>query len=339
QKLAVRVIKFVVSIFTVVGVIKILDTRYSESAPAREVTFGNYGPVECEDKFKSTLAENLNVVKNYPRGTADEFMWKIGGNLSAPDDIPKFPVIVTAIDSLHYPESMGLFRSIHQGIMGNRKYSGLLKTKCRCEVRSFPFTELPEHVRTKETFAFKPIIIQILLVEFGFVCWVDASIRFTTPDIDVGIQFAIDNSLLFYVRRDVSKSYTIARQTDSKTFTFLKEDVCKFRNFTELVGGFLMFHYDTVSKVIVNAWASCALNKQCISPDKTPLKPECNLRHTQDGRCHKFDQSVLSILIRHVIHDTNEYPPDRQLDTIFEIRKNEIDNYFENCNPILKCYS
>jgi hypothetical protein len=87
----------------------------------------DYGPVECEDRFKSTLAENLNVVKNYPRGTADEFMWKIGGNLSAPDDIPKFPVIVTAIDSLHYPESMGLFRSIHQGIMGNRKYSGLVK--------------------------------------------------------------------------------------------------------------------------------------------------------------------------------------------------------------------
>lgn len=180
---------------------------------------------------------------------------------------------------------------------------------------------------------------QILLVEFGFVCWVDTSVRFKAPNIDAGIQFAIDNSLLFYVNRDVSKSYTVARQTDGQTLTFLKEDVCKFRNFTEIVGGFLMFHYDDVSKVIVNAWAACALNKRCIAPERTLLKSDCNLQNTSDGRCHKFDQSVLSILTRRVFHNTNEYPPDGQLKHIFEIRKYEIENYFENCNPVLKCYA
>jgi hypothetical protein len=54
-------------------------------------------------------------------------MWTIGGNLSAPDNIPKCPVIVIAVYYLHYPESMGLFRSKHQGTIGNNKYSGLLK--------------------------------------------------------------------------------------------------------------------------------------------------------------------------------------------------------------------
>lgn len=47
--------------------------------------------------------------------------------MSAPNEMLKFPVFVTAFDWLYFPQSMGLFRSLHRYLVRNHKYGGFVK--------------------------------------------------------------------------------------------------------------------------------------------------------------------------------------------------------------------
>lgn len=57
----------------------------------------------------------------YPKGIADEYLYKIGGNLTSPFTIKSFPVLVTAMDAMYYPASMGMFQSIHSVLMSEHE--------------------------------------------------------------------------------------------------------------------------------------------------------------------------------------------------------------------------
>lgn len=80
-------------------------------------TGSSYTESACREQFKPSLEENLNIVKKYPKGIADQFLWKIGGNMTSSVLMAQFPVIVTALNSMFYPVSMGLFYSIHRLVM------------------------------------------------------------------------------------------------------------------------------------------------------------------------------------------------------------------------------
>lgn len=77
----------------------------------------------CREKFNKTLQENIDVIKNYPKGDAEDFLWKIGGNLTSPLEVRRFPVFVTAIDKKYYPQSQGLFQHLHTLFLFNPKYA------------------------------------------------------------------------------------------------------------------------------------------------------------------------------------------------------------------------
>ena len=68
----------------------------------------------CDTTFKDSLEENLEIIKSYPRGIADKYLWKIGGNMTSSVIKSQFPVIVTAFNSVYYPVAMGMFLSIHK---------------------------------------------------------------------------------------------------------------------------------------------------------------------------------------------------------------------------------
>ncbi|KAL4235372.1 hypothetical protein ACF0H5_007008 [Mactra antiquata] len=312
------------------------------------------GSVKCRETFNDSIEDNLMVIKQYPKGDAEKYMWKLDGNITKPEQIRDFPVIVTAFNWNYYPQSMGLFESIHKKLMNTWKYRGkvhivvydlgltdrqlkMLKMKCRCEIRKFPYDEFPPHVRDIMTYAFKPILLQMALVEFGFIWWVDSSVRFQTGNIDQAVQFAKANSVLFFVIDNMGTLNSIPTLTDPQTFKFIGEDPCKFRDFSETMATSVAFHYDNISSAIVRAWALCALNKDCIAPEGSNKKRICKLRGSRDGECHRFDQSMLSILTRRLYHRTNQFPPDKSLKETFRIDRAVIEHYFESCLPVLKC--
>ena len=172
-------------------------------------------------------------------------------------------------------------------------------------------------------------LFQQLLMEFGFVWWLDSSIRFTTDNIDSAVMYAKQYSMLYTVTTADRVEQSVTRHTDKRTFDFLGEDPCKFRPFGEIWGGIVMFHYDRISRAVVQAWATCAINQECIAPTGSLQKIICHMEQTFDGRCHRFDQSVLGIITRRLFHEQNVYPLDKTLNDIFVINRGEVVPYFE----------
>ncbi|XP_060587677.1 uncharacterized protein LOC132743168 [Ruditapes philippinarum] len=264
-----------------------------------------------------------------------------------------FPVFVTAMDFRYYPYSQGMFFSLHS-VLDAEKNKGksrlivydlglserqlkVLRQKCKCEIRRFPFEIFPPHVRNLKTYAFKPLIVQMTLLEFGFVWWIDISVKLITINLDGAINYAKKNSMLFFVERSYPRRVSIAKQTDIRTFNYLAEDICKYRSFGEVWATTVVFHYDHITKAVVNAWASCALNEACIAPVGED-KLKCDFLDISDGRCHRFDQSVLGIILRRLYHEQNEYPLDKKLNNIYFIKRRELVNYLERCNFESACY-
>lgn len=175
-------------------------------------------------------------------------------------------------------------------------------------------------------------------MEFGFVWWVDISVKFTKWNISHAIDYVRKNSILFFVSSDDHQKASMTAHTDVRTFQFLGEDICKFRPFNEVWATTAMFHFDEVTKTIVKAWASCALNEDCIAPRGSDRKLQCSEHSTADGQCHRFDQSVLSILIRRVFHEGNVYPINNRFRDLFFVTRREFVDYFERCRFQITCY-
>ena len=144
----------------------------------------------------------------------------------------------------------------------------------------------------------------MMLMEFGFVWWADTSVRFLTGDLDDALEYSRQYSILSFT---YSAKLAIAYHTSKLTMKYLGEDPCKYRYFGENEAGFLLFHYDEISRVLVNTWAACALTKQCMCPFGTEQMKRCS-NVAKDAVCHRFDQSIFSILFRRLYHEQNDYP-------------------------------
>ncbi|KAL4230304.1 hypothetical protein ACF0H5_010688 [Mactra antiquata] len=274
--------------------------------------------------------------------------------MTEPFRMKEFPVFVTAFDNRYYPQAQGLFKDLHLKFLNNEKYHknvhiivydlGMTKRqlrmlyhKCKCEIRKFPYDQFPEHVKTLHTYAFKPIIVQQMLMEFGFVWWMDSSVRFTTDDLDPVLEYTIKNSMFYTVTTSDKDDFSLTKQTDTRTFEFLHEDRCKFQPYGETWATTVMFHYDRLSRAVVEAWAVCALNRECIAPGDSLNKLFCYVENTSDGRCHRFDQSALGIFTRRLFHEQNTYPYFMPFEDIYLIKRGDYVSYFESCVPLVKC--
>ncbi|XP_060607945.1 uncharacterized protein LOC132760071 [Ruditapes philippinarum] len=268
-------------------------------------------------------------------------MYIIAENRSEPKTMSEtFPVVATAASSGFYRISQGLIKSVYEillpkyknikivyydmGLNDNQKVQ--LETHCKiCEVRSFPFAKFPGHFKRLKTYAWKPIIVKTLLMEYGWVWWADSSVRYVTSDVDRALTYSKNNSVLFFTYGVV---FSVAQHTDVQTMEYLKEDRCKFRHFGEVEATFVLFHFDDVTHTVVDVWAACALNENCIAPEGTHLKLSCRISKTSDGRCHRFDQAVLSILLRRLYHEKNDYPLVSTPFHIHEIKRGNAISYF-----------
>ena len=69
---------------------------------------------DCNERFGVTLNDNLNVIRNYPGGTAGKYMWKTGGTLRRPVMQKELsPLLVTAISSEYFGLLFGVVKSYH----------------------------------------------------------------------------------------------------------------------------------------------------------------------------------------------------------------------------------
>ena len=228
------------------------------------------------------------------------------------------PVVVTGASSNHFKESLEVLDNIQNILMKkiypNREITliyydlGLTKTqyevirnKCECEVRKFPFRKFPRHFRNLSNFAWKPAIIRRMLYEEDFIMWVDSSIRFTE---DGQIERVFRKARLNGVQCMKGEG-KIAERTSIDTMLYLKQDPENLLTYSEVQGGFGIYSRSRFTlEVVVNPWVLCAFDEDCIWPKSASSLPHDCKKSQPNQRysfCHRSDQSVLGIILTHTM--------------------------------------
>ena len=99
-------------------------------------------------------------------------------------------------------------------------------------------------------------------------------------------------------------SNSLAQSTDIRTMYQLGELPCTFRDVQEFYATFIIIHKSRfVLEHIMRPWLSCALTDGCMSMSRDSREPCPNVPNIY-GVCHRFDQSVLSIILNRLYHDS-----------------------------------
>ena len=233
-------------------------------------------------------------------------------------NVSSVPTIVTAFSSNHFKEALNLLTSIMHVVMSTRSTTVIIydigltelenlqlraflhNMKCTtCFVIVFPFEIFPEHVRNIQGYLWKPLIISMVLKDFPYIMWVDTSVRlnisiFTLFEKGFKCHLQLPR-LLEWGLRDV-----ISVQTSKKTMAFLRLNESDYKSTLMIMGGFGLYQRtEIVMERIIKPWVTCALTFGCMVTDEDYKALSCD--PPRDGRkfgwCHRFDQSILSILV------------------------------------------
>ncbi|XP_064090045.1 uncharacterized protein LOC135204034 isoform X1 [Macrobrachium nipponense] len=189
-----------------------------------------------------------------------------------------------------------------------------------CAMVKFDFGAYPSHVRDFRLKAYRPIIIQELLVRTGAVLWLDASVRLlvdthesgvTSDKIEEWSNVVLKNGgVLTWPLLSVSLLPTAAL-THPNMFPFFHTDKHNY-DFQQMgdAGTLLVYNNAGVHDYLMKPWVSCALTQNCISPigaqdtgcryDKKPL-----FRYSG---CHHYDASAFNVALGVMFsYDTRPY--------------------------------
>ncbi|KAL3883566.1 hypothetical protein ACJMK2_029818 [Sinanodonta woodiana] len=291
-----------------------------------------------DSKFKGTFDANCNVVKKYPIGDSGPYLQELGLARDFVEFLnPRIPVIVTAASSNHFMEVQAQMQNLHSVVFPKYKNvkfifydiglreneTEMLKKHCRCEYRLFPFDKYPEHLKILKGYTFKPLIAQIVLNEYGFVMWMDASVRFRTGDLDSLFELAMKDGV-----KIISGGLGVGYRTDPVTFKFLREDPCLFADKNEIQATFILIHRSRfVIETIMRPWVSCALTSGCMYFPGSQDRISC-VNQKGLGFCHRFDQSIMSIILWRLYHADfgRALMPER----FFDVQRDQTARYFES---------
>ncbi|XP_061176097.1 uncharacterized protein LOC133185049 [Saccostrea echinata] len=298
---------------------------------------------DCED-FYPSFKENLYKVLNYSFNVPKKYLEMLNlddagiKNLTESDSNSPYPVIAAAASSNHFHEIQGLIRDYHRNLLPiypdmklilfdlglNAKQLKLMKKHCRCEVRKFPFHIFPDHIRILSGYGWKPLIIQLLLQEFDFVMWTDASVRFNGRPLDKLFQGAKEVGV-----QAIPGWGSIAVRTNQRTFTALGEEMCLF-DYPEFEATWMAFvRSEFTLTAVMRPLVSCALQYGCMDFKNSKSFLGCPLRKKRFGACHRFDQSVIGIILARLFN-YKSHLCQFIVNGIGSIKRGEYVNYFPN---------
>ncbi|CAJ0605660.1 unnamed protein product [Cylicocyclus nassatus] len=241
------------------------------------------------------------------------------------------PRFVTAMSENHYKEGLTLIANIRKfwktewitvyDLGLDNKSAANVQSKCFVDLRKFPFELYPDYVAKLKEYRWKPILIAMTLKEFGAVWYMDASVRWFKDDRDVFYkEVTCSRSGLLERSNKTSSSkhcakssYLIVGPTIHSTYATthfglynylptnteeLKKNYCYAATFA--------FAVRTADTVELMKWdVLCALEKDCMAPPGAQLK--CSFKkdkHRKYANCHRYDQSVINILLAN-LYDHN----------------------------------
>ena len=157
--------------------------------------------------------------------------------------------------------------------------------------------------------------------------WVDSSVRFVSNDLEKPLRYLEDNGALFFTYDPV---LNVALHTHRDTFSYFEEDPCPYMYFGEIEAGNVAFINNDVGRLILDRWVSCALDASCITPKgaSKACKPVKAMSEKNIAACHRYDQSVISVILRRLYHEQNDYPLVDKPFRIIKVIRGQVVNYF-----------
>ncbi|KAK0064622.1 hypothetical protein Bpfe_005711 [Biomphalaria pfeifferi] len=267
--------------------------------------------------------------------------------LSIAKTIPESDVIIaSASSSNHYHEMQAMFQSLHQVVYP--KFSNfsvvlfdiglsleerrITEKNCKCQVVSFPAEIFPPHVKNNLCYSWKPLIILATVSRARkYLVWQDSSVRW------------FDNFRVVFDRTQVYghqflrfiDSSRVPSNTIKQTFDYIGDEPCAYLPYPEVQGNCMLHKRDPfVIQAILEPWVRCALEKDCICPADPGSVLGCKT-NLIIHRCHRFDQSALTIILAKVYgEDMYRFiSPEKSFDKpeyIFVRRGHAVNDYFKS---------
>ena len=239
-------------------------------------------------------------------------------------DLYRSLVYVTAFSSNHFAEAKDMISSVQKclpetkiivydiGLNSNQRAE--VVAYCNVELRTFKFDKYKPYVRDCKKYAWKPIIIKEVSMEYDVIMYGDASLRFKSCDISSALAH-----LLRFPFLDAQPHPTRAIEfTDDGMMEYLHYPPIRevMAEFTVLQAcAWLLWANDIMREKFLDPWLDCALHEECIAPQGAHLG-RCSLenvlaslskslriislfiRHTGSySGCHRYDQSALNLIL------------------------------------------
>ncbi|KAK3087676.1 hypothetical protein FSP39_009036 [Pinctada imbricata] len=227
--------------------------------------------------------------------------------------VPDVPVIVSGASSNHYEEAVAMCNNLNSTLrkkytdmkliifdlgIGDSDRRDILKKYCGCEIRKFPFSSFPRHVKNVKGYTWKPLIISLMLKEFSFIMWIDTSIRF---DLNKPTYPLFKKAQICQIQQLMEPDWALVETCDIKTMEFLKQNITDFMNTTDVEAGWAVYlRSEFFIERILKPWVSCALTYGCMLTDTYSYAVGCNRPKPNvrtPGLCHRFEQSVMGIIL------------------------------------------
>ena len=186
---------------------------------------------------------------------------------------------------------------------------------CRCQFRKVFWEIYPKHIKDNLDWrAYRSLLIQEALQEFGAVFWADPETHFTSGYI---------RSLVSQAERVGIVSWPMVYATS----TFTHPSTYEYFNTTQKLYRFhrmvnsaqlLIFNTKEIHRQLMYAWIKCTLHDSCISPPGSQASG-CDLTHKPLYRysgCHQYDISILNVVLGQVF---NYKTPYIAIDNVFEV--------------------
>ena len=141
--------------------------------------------------------------------------------------------------------------------------------------------------------------------DFGAFLWFDASTRFSTGDLRPVHQRALANGGIGFVKYAPHSNFAT---TYRKTYEFITTDEGRQKRVQAVSSGVVLYYNtDTMFRNVLWWWLLCALDPYCTAP--IPWRP-CDFklydRYSEYAACHRYDQSVVNLLVSNLYGYDNE---------------------------------
>ena len=175
---------------------------------------------------------------------------------------------------------------------------------CNVELRHFDFDLYPPHITpyNLRTYAWKPIIVGTVSREYEIVMWADASLRLRTSLKEFVFPYFLTAELPFVGHPNLH--FYVVQLTHDSTIKHLNFTREMLKGLPEIEANSDVFWFTRNVKKLVDEWVECALISDCIAPAGSTVGVYlyCAMwfggpEYTTFSGCHRFDQSVLNILI------------------------------------------